>query len=126
MGFKYIFSPLGITQPQKNNSIKMAKNAWMEHLKQFRAAHPGMKNTLVFKEARKTYKKQSGGVALGGDLQPESFTANSKFPSTGTDLQLTATQYSTGGSKRRGSKHGTKRHGTKRHGTKRHGTKRRH
>ena len=42
----------------------MAKSSWMEHLKQFRAAHPGMKNSLVFKEAGKTYKKQSAGSGM--------------------------------------------------------------
>ena len=101
----------------------MAKSAWMLHLAKFRKDHPDMDPKKVFGEAAKTYKKkQSGGQALGGELQPESFTANSKFPSTGTNLQLTATQYSTGGSKRRGSK----RRGTKRGGTKRRGSKRRH
>jgi len=121
MGLKYIFSPLDITQSQQ--SIKMAKSAWMLHLAKFRKDHPGMDPKKIFGEAAKTYKKkQSGGQALGGELNPESFVANSKFPSTGTNLQLTATQYSTGGSKRRGSKC----RGSKRRGTKRRGSKRRH
>jgi len=93
-------------------------NAWMEHLKKFRAANKGMNNKLIFAAAKKTYKKQSGGMeALGSSP----FTADPAYPSTGTDLQVVASTYSTGGSKRRG----TKRHGTKRHGSKRHGTKRR-
>jgi hypothetical protein len=100
----------------------MAKSAWHRHVAAFRAAHKGMDHKKVFGEAAKTFKKQSGGQALGGELQPESFVANSKFPSTGTNLQLTATQYSTGGSKRRGSKC----RGSKRRGTKRRGSKRRH
>ena len=77
----------------------MAKNAWMEHLKRFRAAHAGMKNTLVFKEARKTYKKQSGGSALGGSLTPSDFNGEG-VGTSGADLQLKATMYGgLGGSK---------------------------
>ena len=68
----------------------------------------------VFGEAAKTFKKQSGGAAMGGELQPESFVANPEFPSTGTGVQMTARLYS-GGSKRRGSKcRGSKRRGSKR------------
>ena len=87
-------------------------NAWMEHLKKFRAANKGMNNKLIFAAAKKTYKKQSGG---GEALGSSPFTADPKLASmVPTDLNVVATQYS-GGSKRRG----TKRHGSKRHGTKR-------
>ena len=103
----------------------MAKSAWMDHMANFRKAHPGMPFAKVAQEAAKTYKKkQSGGMeALGSSP----FTASPKLAHmvpTDLDTQV-ATQYS-GGSKRRGSKRGSKRRGSKRHGTKRRGSKRRH
>ena len=107
----------------------MAKhNPWIEHLKKFRAAHPGMDHKLIFTEARKTYKKgQSGGGALGGALNPES-VAPGMSSSGGAALQIEATQFSGGkkSKKRSGksAKHGgsKKRRGSKRSGSK----KRRH
>jgi hypothetical protein len=106
----------------------MAKhNPWMDHLKKFRAAHPGMDN--IFTEARKTYKKgqSGGGGALGGELSPETISGI-KHTSGGAALQIEATQFSGGkkSKKRSGksAKHGgsKKRRGSKRSGSK----KRRH
>ena len=127
-GFKIYF--LSFRHNAITPTIKMAKSksAWMLHLAKFRRDHPGMDPKKIFGEAAKTYKKkQSGGQAMGGDLQPDSFVADPNFPSTGTNLQLTANQYSIGGSKRRGSKRrGSKCRGSKRRGSKRRGSKRRH
>lgn len=103
----------------------MAKhNPWIEHLKKFRAAHPGMDHKLIFTEARKTYKKgQSGGGALGGELSPETISGI-KHTSGGAALQLEATQYSGGKSRRKRSS--AKRGGSKkRRGSKRSGSKKR-
>jgi len=104
----------------------MAKhNPWMDHLKKFRAAHPGMDNKLIFTEARKTYKKgQSGGSALGGALSPES-VAPGMSSSGGAALQLEATQYS-GGKSRRKRSSSKKRGGSKKRSNKKRGSKRRH
>jgi hypothetical protein len=103
----------------------MAKhNPWIEHLKKFRAAHPGMDHKLIFIEARKTYKKgQSGGGALGGALSPES-VAPGMSSSGGAALQLEATQYSGGKSRRKRSS--AKRGGSKKRSAKKRGSKRRH
>ena len=79
----------------------MAKvNAWMVHLKKFRAAHRGMNNKLIFSAAKKTYKKQSGGGALGGSLTPSDISGISG--TSGNALQNKAGMYS--GGKRRSSK----------------------
>jgi len=111
-GFKIYF--LSFRHNTITTIIKMAKSAWHRHVAAFRAAHKGMDPKKVFGEAAKTFKKQSGGAAMGGELQPESFVANPEFPSTGTGVQMTARLYS-GGSKRRGSKcRGSKRRGSKR------------
>jgi hypothetical protein len=103
----------------------MAKhNPWMEHLKKFRAAHPGMDNKLIFTEARKTYKKgQSGGTALGGDLSPEPISGI-HHTSGGAALQMEVTQYSGGKSRRKRSS--AKRGGSKKRSNKKRGSKRRH
>jgi hypothetical protein len=102
--------------------------AWIKHVAAFRKAHPGMDPKKVFGEAAKTFKKQkqSGGDALGGSLSP-SDDVPSGGSSSGTALQVQATQFSGGkkskrrGSKRSGSK--SKRSGSK---SKRRGSKRRH
>jgi len=120
MGLKYIFSPLDIDTI--TSTIKMAKkvNPWMEHLKKFRAANKGMNNKLIFAAAKKTYKsipKQIGGLSA---LSPE---AVSGMSSSGTGLQIKATQFSGGKkSKRRGrgSKRSTKKRSTKRSAKRRH------
>jgi hypothetical protein len=112
----------------------MAKkvNPWTVHVKEVSKQNPGMKFIDVLKKAKVSYKKhkpQHGGGALGGSLSPTDVTGMSK--SSGTDLQVQATQFSGGKkSKRRGSKRsGSKRssRGTKRSGSKRssRGTKRR-
>ena len=75
-------------------------NPWMVHFAKFRKAHPNIKFTEAAKEAVKTYKKQAGGSALGGDLSPVDFKADAKFPTSGAALQIDATQYSTGGGKK--------------------------
>ena len=100
----------------------MAKhNPWMDHLKKFRADHPGMDNKLIFTEAKKTYKKgQSGGAALGGDLSPEPISGI--HHTSGAALQIGATQYSGGKKSRRVKRSGSK----KRSAKKRSGSKRRH
>jgi len=120
MGLKYIFSPLDIDTITP--IIKMARkvNPWMEHLKKFRAANKGMNNKLIFAAAKKTYKqspKQIGGLSA---LSPE---AVSGMSSSGTGLQIKATQFSGGKkSKRRGrgSKRSTKKRSTKRSAKRRH------
>lgn len=108
----------------------MAKhNPWMDHLKKFREAHRGMDNKRIFTEARKTYKKgQSGGGALGGDLSPEPISGI-HHTSGGAALQMEATQYSGGKSRRkRSGKSAKKRSAKKRSGksAKKRGSKRRH
>lgn len=99
----------------------MAKkvNPWTVHVKEVSKQNPGMKFIDVLKKAKVSYKKhkpQHGGGALGGSLSPTDVTGMSK--SSGTDLQVQATQFSGGKkSKRRGSKRsGSKRssRGTKR------------
>ena len=99
----------------------MAKkvNPWTAHVKEVSKQNPGMKFIDVLKKAKVSYKKhqpQHGGGALGGSLSPTDVTGMSK--SSGTDLQVQATQFSGGKkSKRRGSKRsGSKRssRGTKR------------
>ena len=105
---------------------KMA-SAWIKHVAAFRKAHPGMAPKKVFGEAAKTFKKQkqSGGEALGGSLSPSGVPSGGS--TSGTALQVQATQFSGGkkskrrGSKRSGSK--SKRRGSKRSGSK---SKRRH
>ena len=105
MSLKYIFSPLDITQ-NITHAIKMAKSAWIKHVAAFRAAHKGMDPKKVFGEAAKTFKKQSGGTALGGELSPSSFHSSPKYASmVPTDLNTqVATQYSGGKSKKSRSK----------------------
>jgi len=96
--------------------------AWIKHVAAFRKAHPGMDPKKVFGEAAKTFKKQStkqstkhsGGSALGGDLSPEAVSGLPR--SSGTNLQMTATQFS-GGAKKRSAKRSAKR-STKRSGKK--------
>ena len=79
-------------------------NPWMVHLAKFRKAHPNIKFTEAAKEAVKTYKKQAGGSALGGDLSPTDFKANPNLPTSGdAALQVDATQYSGGKKSRRKS-----------------------
>jgi hypothetical protein len=122
MGLKYIFSPLNIIAhiyPNLSKLIQTMATAWIKHVAAFRKAHPGMDPKKVFGEAAKTFKKQStkhsGGSALGGDLSPE---AVSGLPiSSGTNLQMTATQYS-GGAKKRSAKRSGKKRSTKRSGKK--------
>jgi len=69
-------------------------------LAKFRKAHPEIDSKKMFGEAAKTYKKQAGGSALGGDLSPTDFKANPNLPTSGSALQIDATQYSTGGGKK--------------------------
>ena len=105
----------------------MAKhNPWMDHLKKFRADHPGMDNKKIFSEARKTYKKgQHGGLPA---LSPESVPSG--MSSSGSALMnIEATQYSGGKSrrvKRRGVKRSAKRSGSKKRSAKRGSSKRHH
>jgi hypothetical protein len=107
----------------------MAKkvNPWTVHVKEVSKQNPGMQFIDVLKKAKVSYKKhkpQHGGGALGGSWSPSAVTGMSK--SSGTDLQVQATQFSGGKkSKRRGSKRSSR--GTKRSGSKRssRGTKRR-
>jgi len=93
----------------------MAKSAWHRHVAAFRAAHKGMDPKKVFGEAAKTFKKQgtkqSGGLSA---LSPEAVVSG--MSSSGTGLQIQATQFSGGKSKRRGrgSKCGAKKRSTKR------------
>ena len=75
---------------------------WIQHVAAFRKAHPGMDPKKVFGEAAKTFKKQSGGSALGGELSPES--VHGMPHSSGSALQMKATQYSGGKSKKSRSK----------------------
>ena len=79
----------------------MAKSAWMAHLQKFRKDHPNMSVPEAAKAAAKTYKKQAGGSAMGGDLSPTNFNADPNFPTSGSaKINVDATQYSTGGAKK--------------------------
>lgn len=82
----------------------MAKklNRWMAHLAEVRRLHPEVKDVgELAKLAKKTYKpEQKGGAAMGGDLSPSDFTADPKLPTSGTAIQVEATQHSTGGAKK--------------------------
>lgn len=82
----------------------MAKkpNRWMAHLAEVRKRHPEVKDVVeLSKLAKKTYKpEQKGGTAMGGDLSPSDFKADPNLPTSGTALQVEATQYSTGGAKK--------------------------
>ena len=73
----------------------------------FRKAHPEIDSKKMFGEAAKTYKKQAGGSALGGDLSPTDFKANPNLPTSGSAIQIDATQYS-GGKKSRKARSGKK------------------
>ena len=94
-------------------------NAWMEHLKAFRRAHPHMNNKLIFSAAKKTYKKQSGhrhrhgGGALGGSLTPSDISGISRTSGTAI-IQGKAALYSGGGGKRRSKRRSSKRRSSKR------------
>jgi hypothetical protein len=125
MILKYIFSPLDIKQ-KKTMAKKV--NPWMAHVQDVRKQNPGMSLMEILKKAKASYKKhQHGGSALGGSLSPTAVSGMSR--SSGTALQMQATQFSGGKkSKRRGSKRcgGSKRRGSKRcGGSKRRGSKRR-
>ena len=74
----------------------------MIHLAKVRKQHPEVKDVgELAKLAKKTYKpEQKGGTALGGDLSPSDFNADPNLPTSGTALQVVATQYSTGGGKK--------------------------
>jgi hypothetical protein len=125
MILKYIFSPLDIKQ-KKTMAKKV--NPWTAHVKEVSKQNPGMKFMDVLKKAKASYKKQQhGGSALGGSLSPSSVPAGGGR-SSGTALQIDATQVGGGKkSKRRGSKRSSR--GSKRssRGSKRssRGTKRR-
>jgi hypothetical protein len=118
MGLKYIFSPLNINH---NITHKTMASAWIKHVAVFRKAHPGMDPKKVFGEAAKTFKKQStkqsGGLSA---LSPEAVVSG--MSSSGTGLQIQATQFSGGAkrsakkSKRRGrsAKRSTKKRSAKR------------
>jgi len=112
----------------------MAKklNAWMAHVQDVRAQNPGMSLMEILKKAKTTYKKlassshkKHGGSALGGDLSPSDVPSGGR--SSGTALQIQATQFSGGKkSKRRGSgsKSNRKRSANKRSANKRSANKR--
>ena len=103
-------------------------NAWMAHVNQIRDENPGMSLMELLKKAKGSYKKEKHGGSLvvlpmlGGSkgksgglsaLSPDAVSGMSH--SSGTALQLQATQFSGGkkskrrGSKRRGSKRKSKR-----------------
>ena len=133
MDFKIYF----LSFKHNNNPNTMAKsktpNAWMAHVKHIRDANPGLGLKDILVKAKASYKKEKhggslvilpmlggskgkyGGAALGGELNPEAVSGMTH--SSGTALQIQATQFSGGKkSKRRGSKrHGSKRHASKRH-----------
>ena len=85
----------------------MAKkqSPWMAHMASVRRKYPNLGFIEVAKKAKETYKKQTGGTALGGDLSPSDFQADPNFPTSGgAALQVEATQYSGGAKKSRKSK----------------------
>ena len=98
----------------------MASSPWIKHVAAFRKSHPGMDPKKVFGEAAKTFKKspkQRGGSA------PLGSSPVAGMSSSGTGLQIKATQFSGGKkSKRRGrgSKRSTKKRSTKRSAKRRH------
>jgi hypothetical protein len=77
----------------------------MVHLAKFRKTHPNLHFTEVAKKAKETYHSpQKGGAAMGGDLSPTDFKADSRFPTSGSAaINAVADQYS-GGKKSRRSK----------------------
>ena len=86
----------------------MAKkhNPWMVHLAKVRKLHPNVKDVgQLAKLAKATYHPhQKGGAAMGGDLSPTEFKADSRFPTSGSAaINEMATQYS-GGKKSRKAK----------------------
>lgn len=97
-------------------------NEWMTHVKKVRDENPGMGLKDILVKAKASYKKhssksskkhQDGGDALGGSLEPMPFTPNPEFPSSGSaEMNIVATQYSTGGAKK-SRKHGGKKGGKK-------------
>ena len=112
-------------------------SAWIKHVAAFRKAHPGMDPKKVFGEAAKTFKKQGTkqSTKQSGGLPALSPDAVSGMSSSGTGLQIQATQFS-GGAKRstkrstkrsakkskrrgRGSKRSTKKRSTKKRSAKR-------
>ena len=133
MGFKIYF--LSFTHKQKNNGMAKSKskssktpNAWMAHVKQVGEKNPGMGLRDILVKAKASYKKEKHGGSLvvlpmlGGSkgqsgglsaLSPDAVSGGGH--SSGTALQLQATQFSGGkkskrrGSKRRGSKRKSKR-----------------
>jgi len=110
----------------------MAKklNAWMAHVQDVRAQNPGMSLMEILKKAKTTYKKlassshkKHGGSAIGGNLSPS--VVPSGGTSSGTALQIQATQFSGGKkSQRHGSKSNRKRSANKRSANKRSANKR--
>jgi hypothetical protein len=99
---------------------------WLDHMAKTRLKYPDVKNMgKLAALAKKTWKKgQSGGSALGGALSPES-VAPGMSSSGGAALQLEATQYS-GGKSRRKRSSSKKRGGSKKRSNKKRGSKRRH
>ena len=99
----------------------MAKkvNPWMAHVQDVRKQNPGMSLMEILKKAKASYKKhQHGGSALGGSLSPTAVSGMSR--SSGTALQMQATQFSGGKkSKRRGSKRSSRGSKRRSRGTKR-------
>lgn len=95
-------------------------NEWMTHVKKVRDENPGMGLRDILVKAKASYKKhssksskkhQDGGDALGGSLEPMPFIADPKYPSSGSaEMNIVATQYSTGGAKK-SRKHGGKKGG---------------
>ena len=90
----------------------MAKSAWMDHMANFRKAHPGMPFAKVAQEAAKTYKKQSGGSGLAYSAYHD---AGPGLGTSGNALQIKASTH--GGSKK---SHKSKSHKSKSHNRKRH------
>ena len=116
--FKIYFLSFRHNSNQQNYNLqnKMAKSAWMIHLAKFRKEHPGMDPKKVFGEAAKTYKKQSGGSALGGSLSPTPISGITE--TSGAGLQLDATMYSGGkrsASKRSASKRSASKRSARKH-----------
>ena len=95
----------------------MAKklNAWMAHVQDVRAQNPGMSLMEILKKAKTTYKKSASSSRKkhgGSDLSPSDVPSGGR--SSGTALQIQATQLSGGKkSKRRGCGSKSKRRGSK-------------
>lgn len=119
-----------MAKSKTRSNLPKKKNAWMAHVEAVKQSNPGLSLMELLKKAKTSYKKEKHGGSLvvlpmlggskgqSGGSAPSALTPDSVSGgghSSGTALQLQATQFSGGkkskrrGSKRRGSKRKSKR-----------------